>query len=137
MVTLAIQSVYQENAEEELRNIRENCGKWSVKDNIENMRYQLRKAGLSLADIGTSEEELNECFQSGQKRAALAWLHLAKTRCEERDVSFVVRAVLERLAEADLTLNDIGSSQEEIIGLLPAQQAKVLMVLLSDRAWKR
>ena len=114
MVTESVERVHRENAEAELRSIRTNCGKWPVSDNIQNLRNHLTRADLTLADIGTSEEELESCLKAGHKRSAQTWLQMARECCGERDVSFEIERVQSRLAEADLTPGDIGTSETEL-----------------------
>jgi hypothetical protein len=44
--------------------MRENYQKWGVSIEIRSIREYIAQAGLSLADIGTSEEELQNCFRT-------------------------------------------------------------------------
>ena len=105
-------------AKEELRKMRENCKKWGVSWEIENMREYVAQAGLSLADIGTSEENLQNCFKTGHINAAKTWLKMAGERCESQDVSAEIGHIRNLVAEADATLADVGTSEEELKRLL-------------------
>jgi len=111
-------------AAEELRKMRENCARWGVSEEIENIRKYVAQAGLTLADIGTSEEELQNCFRTGHINAAKAWLRIARERCEVEDVSPEVSHIRNLVAEAGLTLADVGTSDEELRRLLSAFKNK-------------
>jgi hypothetical protein len=63
---------YRARAEEELKKMRENCQKWGVTLEIKNLREYVEKAGISLADIGTSEEELRKLLMA--YKSARSWL---------------------------------------------------------------
>ena len=67
---MVIETDFRKKAEEELQSIRENCHKWTVDDNITQMREYLTSAGLSLADVGTSEDEIQSCLKTGRNSAA-------------------------------------------------------------------
>ncbi len=107
-------------AEEELKKIRENCQKWGVSFEIRNLREYLAQAGLSLADIDTSEEELQSCFKVGHTNAAKTWLKMARERCQSQDVSTEVGHIRSLVAEANVTLADVGTNEDELESLLAA-----------------
>ena len=120
MVSDAVQIDFKKSAEAELAKIRENCHKWAVTDEIQRMREYLARAGLTLADIGTTEDELKNCYKTGHRSSAQSWLQVAKDCCKQRDVSFELGLLRSRLAEASLALTDIGSSEDELSRLLAA-----------------
>jgi len=110
----------KKKTEEELRKMRENCQKWGVSIEIRNIREYIAQGGLSLADIGTSEEELQNCFKAGHINAAKTWLKMAKERCESQDVSTEIGHIRSLIAEANVILADVGTSEEELEKLLAA-----------------
>jgi hypothetical protein len=87
---------------------------------IKNIREYVTQAGLSLADIGTSEEELQNCFKTGHINAAKSWLKMARERCESQDVSAEIGHIQNLVAEANSTLADVGTFREELQRLLKA-----------------
>lgn len=107
-------------AEEELRKMRENCQKWGVNLEIKNIREYVAQAGLNLADTGTSEEELQNCFKTGHVNAAKTWLRMARERCESQDVSTEVGHIHNLVTEANATLAEVGTSEDELKNLLAA-----------------
>jgi hypothetical protein len=119
-MTTTIHTNFKSKAEKELQNMREFCPWRGVGDEIASIRENLALAGLSLADIGTSEEELQADLVTGNKNSAGHWLRVAKERCTTQNVSCEISHIRSRLAEAKLTLADIGSSEEELSSLLPA-----------------
>ena len=111
-------------AEQELRKMRENYTRWGVSQEIENIRRYVAQAGLTLADIGTSEEELQNCFKIGHTNAARTWLRMARERYENEDVSAEVTHIRNLIAEAGITLADVGTSEEELNKLLTTFKSK-------------
>jgi len=115
---------YRTKAEEELRKIRENSQKWGVNLEIGRLREYVEKAGISLADIGTSEEELQTCARNGLLNAARTWLKMARERCTNQDVSTEVGYIRSLVEEANATLADVGTSEEELKQLLAAYKPR-------------
>ena len=113
---------YRQKAEIELRNIRQNCRLWPVKDDIKTLKEYLERAHLKLEDIGTSEEELQACFREGHKNSAKNWLKVARESDNHQNVEIAIGHIRDRLAEAGLTLDDIGTSEKELNFLLSSQQ---------------
>ena len=104
--------------EAELRKIRENCGKWAVDEDAANLREYLVRSGLSLKDLGSSENELASCIKMGFTSSARNWLKVARENVASQDVTFCVGQIRVRLAQVNLSPNDIGSSEEELNKLL-------------------
>lgn len=119
---VAEQADYKKKAEIELQKIRENCCRWPVSDEIKTMRQYLSQVGLSLADIGTSEEEVQSCFKEGHKNSAKNWLKVARDKYNTHNVNIAIGHIRNRLAEANLTLDDIGTSEVELSFLLSSHQ---------------
>lgn len=107
-------------AEAELQKMRENCRSWGVSIEIKNIREYLSQAHINLADIGTSEEELQNCFKTGHMNAARTWLKLARERCNSQDVGAEVGYIRSLANEAKFALDEIGTSEEELERLLAA-----------------
>jgi len=113
---------YKKKAEIELRDIRENCHRWPVKDDIKTLKEHLSQAGINLEDIGTSEEELQACFKEGHKNSAKNWLKVARDNDSYQNIETAIGHIRDRLAEASLTLDDIGTSEKELNFLLSSHQ---------------
>jgi hypothetical protein len=111
---------YRAKAVEELKKMREDCQKWGVPLEVKNLREYVAKAGISLSDIGTSEEEIQDCFKVGHLNAAKTWLRMAREHCQTQDVSTEIGHIRSLIAEAKSTLADVGTSEEELRNLLAA-----------------
>jgi hypothetical protein len=107
-------------AEQELQKMRENCQKWGVSLEIKNIRDYMAQASLSLADVGTSEEELQSCFKTGHINAAKTWLKMARERSASADVSTEVGHIRSLVGEANVSYADVGTSEGELNELLAA-----------------
>ncbi|HIE17851.1 MAG TPA: hypothetical protein EYP71_06605 [Dehalococcoidia bacterium] len=119
MVTAATEELIAK-AKEELQKMRENRQRWGVSFEIKNIQEYLSQAGVGLDAIGTSEEELQESFKMGHTNAAKTWLQMARERCRTQDVSTEVGYIRSLVAEANITLDAIGTSEEELNKLLAA-----------------
>lgn len=115
-----IQTDHKAEAEKELRNMREFCEWRAVSEEITCIRENLDLAGLRLTDIGTSEDELQAAFITGNKSSAKHWLKAAKERYTTQDVRGEISQIRNRLSEAKLSLADIDSSEGELASLLSA-----------------
>lgn len=79
-----------------------------LKDNLED-------GGLSLEDIGTSEEELEELRIVGIKLSAKKWLGYARENLEKgEDTTHWLRSLLREMKKGELKPEDIGTSEEEL-----------------------
>lgn len=72
----------------------------------------LRKGGLSLVDIGTSEEELTELCVKGCRIRAKMWFNALRTGLGEPNA--MVKLIRDDLRKGGLSLADIGTSEEEL-----------------------
>jgi hypothetical protein len=93
------------------------------------LRDEIRNGGLTLADIGTSETELNQLQRKGAAKAAQKWLSYLRQDTEYYK-SFTAY-VREEGQNAGLTLADIGTSEEELTQLQRKGAAKEAMKWLS------
>ena len=84
-----------------------------VEPEIGYVREYLGKAGATLADIGTSEEELAQLLLAGYRGEAVTWLKLARQRMNAAEVEYVRKY----LVLANITPADIGTSEEELVRL--------------------
>ncbi len=84
---------------------------------INSLRRILKESGLTLEDIGTSEDEIKQLYVKGLKLEAASWLkHLRTATGDSRnDILFYMR---ETLKGGGLTLEDIGTSEDEIAKLM-------------------
>ncbi len=76
------------------------------------IREELRKGSLSFADIGTSEEELEELRVKGCKIAAQELLGFLRSGTDQYD--FFIGLVREEARRGNFSLADIGTSEEEL-----------------------
>lgn len=79
------------------------------------LRKMLRENDLALEDIGTSEEELKEMQNMGHE--ALAKKHLNRLRDGKGNPAGMRNLILMHVEKGSLTLEDIGTSEEELTRL--------------------
>ena len=79
---------------------------------IEYVREEALKGNLSLADIGTSEEELETLRVKGCTIAAHKWLDLLRNGTDDYDSH--IEYVREEVRKGKLSLADIGTSEKEL-----------------------
>jgi hypothetical protein len=115
---MAEQIDFKSRAEAELRQMRDHCQRGVVGEEIKKIRESLTQGNLSLADIGTTEEELQLCFKTGHKDSAKSWLRMAREPRDVHDVSLAIANVRSRISEANLTLADVDTSEKELSDLL-------------------
>ena len=82
---------------------------------IDSIRDIVREGKLSLTDIGTSEEELEQLRVKGCKVAALKWLGFLRNITGHHN-SFVA-FLREEVHNGSLSLADLGTSEEELASL--------------------
>ncbi len=82
---------------------------------IGHVREEAQKGGLTLEDVGTSEAELAEVKVKGCKTAANKWLGHLRNGTDMYD-SFIGH-VREEAQKGGLTLEDVGTSEEELASL--------------------
>jgi hypothetical protein len=95
------------------------------------------QAGATLEDLGTSEEELANMRKVGHRQEAAFWLNLARERCCEEDVTSLIGYLREHASKAGITLADLGTSEEELAGLLKTghqQEAAKWLRFIRERA---
>ena len=88
-----------------------------VLDYIQWAREYLVKAGIKPEEIGTSEKELIELEKKGYKYKAKYWLDRTREFSKKEDVEDKIRFLRDYLAKAELKLEDIGTSEEELESL--------------------
>ena len=88
--------------------LRENPDRWFACYNL--LKYTLKQGALSLADIGTSEEEIAKLQAANRKHYAHAWL----VRLRKESSRFDLRALWECIEDGGFSLEDIGTSKEEV-----------------------
>jgi len=79
---------------------------------IRYVREEVRKGGFTLEDIGTSEEELEELRVMGCKVSARKYLDYLRKGSDQYDT--YIRYVREEVRKGGFTLEDIGTSEEEL-----------------------
>lgn len=88
-------------------------------DYISVLRYlhrEVRKGGLSLPDIGTSEQELVELRKKGCITRAKMWLNAIRGGIGDPRV--LVDFIREEIDKENLTCAEIGTSEEELSSFL-------------------
>jgi urocanate hydratase len=93
---------------------RERSTHQSVDSEINYVRDYVKKAKITFKDIGTSEKELEELLLKGYKAEAEHWLRLAWARCTNQSVESEINYVRKYAALAKITLEDIGTSEDEL-----------------------
>jgi len=79
---------------------------------LTDLREVITKGNLTLADIGTSEDELRELWVKCCKFSAQRWLdHL---RNETVNYEYCLDCLRKEIAKGVITLEDIGTSEEEL-----------------------
>ena len=87
-------------------------GDEKCESSLRNLREELQRDGFSLADIGTSEEELEELMVKGSKIDAQKWLgHLREGDDQYKSWLVYLRTAVER---GGFALVDIGTDEQEL-----------------------
>ena len=91
---------------------------------IETLRENLAKGELSLADIGITEEKLEELRINGCKKSAIKYLNQLR---EGIDIpNYFNSLLLDDITEGGLSLADIGINDEKLEELISTSRAKWL-----------
>jgi|GEM_PF-3347817 len=85
---------------------------------VKYVREYTAKASLTLADIGTSEKELGKLLRQAHGNCARRWLDHLRRGSDVTLGPSAVRYVNEYAVKANITLADIGTSEEELAKLL-------------------
>ena len=80
-------------------------------DVIRHVRDHAREGNFSLADIGTSEDELDDLRVKSLKMAAQSWLVIL--RRYDTDKYNAIKYIRDFVREGNFSLADIGTSEEE------------------------
>lgn len=97
--------------------------------NVFGVRDYAAKAGVTLAEIGTSEEELATLLTEGYKAEARKWLEFARKASDEASRITCVKYIRKYLDKADhATPADIDSSEVELntLGTTAASRKKYI-----------
>lgn len=86
----------------------------SVDLEIEYIPKYVSKAGITLRSIGTSEQELKQLLREGYIAGAEHWLNVARKRERKNCVDLEVEAIREYVSKAGITLESIGTSEQEL-----------------------
>ena len=106
------------NAKLLLRLVQEKAGKGDVEMEVKRVRQHASDAGVTLEEIGTSEKKLKGLLVKGNIAASKDWLRLARERAEKGDVEMEVKRVRQHASDAGVTLEEIGTSEKKLKGLL-------------------
>ncbi len=87
-------------------------GTWHYEMYLDKLRREVRKGGLTLEDIGTTEEELEKLRVRGCKIAAEEWLWDLRFGTEHYEMC--LDKLRRELRKGGLTLKDIGTTEEEL-----------------------
>lgn len=92
---------------------------------LEHLQKELKAGGLSLADIGTNEKELQELTVMCCKKAAKNYLSILRDGTDDyTGYMFFVNRVRKGLKKFNLSLEDIGTNEEELRFLAPRLDPK-------------
>ena len=101
----------KKEAEGWLRLARKRSGSEEVELEVECVRKYAEKAGIDLEAIGTSEEELQEILRRGYEAEARNLLRFAR---KFGATEVFVNQIQYYVGMAEITLEDIGTSEEEL-----------------------
>ncbi|MBP7006010.1 hypothetical protein KBB27_02730 [Patescibacteria group bacterium] len=87
-------------------------GTTHYEDFLRYLREEAEKAGLSLVDLGTDEEELKRLRVLGCKTTALGWLQHLRKGIEQHEAFF--EYFRQEVEKGGLSLTDLGTSEEEL-----------------------
>ena len=85
---------------------------------LKHLREEVQRGGLTLKDIGTSEEELERLRVEGCKTSAQNTLKYLRSGTDQYEDS--LKRLRKEVQKGGLTLKDIGTSEEELERLRPA-----------------
>ncbi len=88
-----------------------------IKAEIAYLRGYASKAGCTLEDLGTNEEELDALIIQGNRSEAIMWLGLARERANRKDIKTEVSWLRQFVSLAGCTLEDLGTNEEELAAL--------------------
>ena len=109
---------YTFEAKKWLRMTREQAGTQNIEDNIFFLRKYAEKAGVSVNDIGTSEEELKTLFTEGYTSEAKKRLQMTREQAGTQNIEDNIFFFRKYAQKAGVSVNDIGTSEEELKTLL-------------------
>ena len=92
---------------------------------VDHIREFLKQGNLILSDIGISEDSLSMAISEYHNRKALEWLGLAKGTSTK---SFCVQHMRNHLSKGNLTLADIGMTEENLLIWLSSKEGDGLLL---------
>ncbi len=85
---------------------------------VDLIKFYLEKEKISLKDIGTSEEELTQLIYQDKVSFAKSYLRSIRQRSLRVEVGGDIRLFKEYLGKINLTPQDIGSNEKELIEII-------------------
>ena len=85
---------------------------------ISYVRNTVSKIGLSLADIGTSEEEFVRLKRKGQIIMANYWLEQLPNTIKYSHCIALVGYICDEIIEGDLSFVEVGTSVKELVSFI-------------------
>ena len=105
---------YMAKAESWLELARKLAGTRNISSHIAYTKEYARKAGISLEDIGSGDNELTELLVKGYVAEAESWLELARKLADKRNIEPLIVYVNEYREKAGVSPERIGTSSEEL-----------------------
>jgi len=109
---------YKAEAKNRLKLARIRCSVEGVDSDVKLVQEYVEKAGIDLKTIGTSKKELKQLLRKGYRAEAEKWLKVARECRSKQKVDSAVKWVREYVEKAGITLEEIGTSDEELKKLL-------------------
>jgi len=128
---------YTSEATNWLKLTRERSQESNMDSHVGYIREYAKKANITLADIGTSEEEIASLLKTSYISEATKWLQLTRERANSGDMDSHVGYLREYVEKAGITVEDIGTTEEEIASLLKTSyisEARTWLKLTRKRA---
>ncbi len=131
---------YKAEAIKWLELTRERSQKSNMDSHVGYIREYVEKAGVTLEDIGTNEAEIAGLLKTSYIAEATKWLQLTRERVNSGSMDSHVGYIREYVEKAGVTLEDIGTNEAEIAGLLKTSyiaEARTWLNLARERADKQ
>lgn len=93
---------------------RERCDLYDIQSHFDYLREYAAKAGVSLKDLGTSEEEIQDMSKRSNFAAAKKGLVDIRKMAETSEVNNYIKYLRKYLEDAKRTLADINTTEEEL-----------------------
>ncbi|MCK5416384.1 hypothetical protein KAI92_03085 [Candidatus Parcubacteria bacterium] len=128
---------YIAKATDWLKLTKERASNGNIDAHVGYIRKYAEKASITMEDIGTSEEEIASLLKIGYTAEASNWLKLTKERASNGNIDSHVGYIRKYVEKANITIEDIGTSEEKIASLLKTgytAYARMWLKLIQENA---